>query len=103
MGEHVSLLVGTLLNQNTLRNLRKIQGILRLGERYGGRRLDVACARAMAFGNIRYQSIKRILDHGLENQAPALAVRAPALSQEGQGFLRPGSYYAMALHAGGRS
>ena len=103
LGEHVSELVDTLLHQNTLRNLRKIQGILRLGERYGGRRLDGACARAMAFGNTRYQSIKRILDQGLENQLPLPTASPAALSQEGQGFLRPGSYYAMALHAGGRS
>lgn len=103
LGEHVALLVDTLLNQNTLRNLRKIQGILRLGERYGGRRLDGACARAMAFGNTRYQSIKRILDQGLDNHAPLVNVSPPALSQEGQGFLRPGSYYTMAFHAGVRS
>ena len=81
-----------------MRNRTKIHGILRLGEKYGDQRLNRACARAMAFDNTQFKSIKRILDQGLDLQDLPQAVNTPILSKEGQSFIRPGSYYAVALH-----
>ncbi len=46
--------------------LRSAQGILRLGERFGNARLEAACRRALAFGEIRYQTVKGILRKGLD-------------------------------------
>lgn len=98
LGESVGRLVDQLLSRPTMRNRTKIHGIMRLGEKYGDQRLNRACARAMAFDNTQFKSIKRILDQGLDLQDLPQAVNAPILSKEGQSFIRPGSYYAVALH-----
>lgn len=47
---------------------RSIMGILRLGETYGGDRLEAACKRALLIGTYRYRSIESILSKGLDQQ-----------------------------------
>ena len=87
-----------------MRNLSMIHGVLRLGERYGAVRLDCACSRALAHDSLSFKSIRRILEKGLDLELPPPAVHAAQLSPEGQGFLRPGEYYAkQSLAAGGLS
>ncbi len=49
---------------------RSCLGILRLGERYGGPRLEAACQRALQLNACRYKSIESILQRGLERQGP---------------------------------
>jgi hypothetical protein len=49
-----------------LDNLRAAQAVLRLGERFGPVRLEAACARALAFDNPKYRTVKTILDKGLD-------------------------------------
>jgi transposase len=44
--------------------------LLRLAQRYSPARLEAACARALAFGDPNYRTIKRILQQGTENDAP---------------------------------
>ena len=75
LGEEVEKTVGALLEDHALYHLRQIHGILRLGEKYGQGRLNAACARANAFGDPSYRTIKNILEKGLERQ---LALAAPA-------------------------
>jgi len=94
LGEHVHRLVDLLLREHTIKNLRKVQGILRLGAKYGGRRLDAACERSLAFGNLKLKSIKKILEKGLDDLDPALADGpVAAMSEQGRSFIRPGVYY----------
>ncbi len=81
-----------------MRNLRKAQGILRLGEKYGQKELEQASERALLFGNYRYKSIKSILERGLFKQ-PDDAPPAPPLSPLGQSFLRPVSYFSQEVHS----
>jgi len=76
-----------------MRNLRKAQGILRLGEKHGRKELDQACERALLFGNYRYKSIKTILEKGLF-ESPEEIPTAPGLSPLGQSFLRPVDYFS---------
>lgn len=45
---------------------RSCLGLIRLGERYGKERLNAACKRALFFGTPQYQSIKSILEKGLD-------------------------------------
>jgi len=45
---------------------RRCLGLLRLSTRYGNDRLDLACNRALKLQAISYQSVKNILDKGLE-------------------------------------
>ena len=47
---------------------RSIMGILRLGEVYGGQRLEAACRRALLIGSCRYSSIESILKKGLDRE-----------------------------------
>lgn len=61
-------LVGQLLDHPILERLRAAQGILRLGERFGTVRLEAACCRALAFDDLRYRTVKTILERGLDSQ-----------------------------------
>ncbi len=49
---------------------RSCLGIIRLGKGVGPERLEAACARALRFGTCSYQSIKSILENGLDRQRP---------------------------------
>ncbi len=57
----------TLLELHALHNLRQVQGILRLAERFDAARLERACVRALAAGDGRYQTVRGILERGLED------------------------------------
>ena len=75
---HKASLVGTstreavesLLKEHAFHRLRQCQGILRLGETYGENRLEQACARANAFGDPCYRTVKTILERELDKQPP---------------------------------
>lgn len=66
LGGAIHNLLKQLLEKNTTTNLRKAQAILRLKERYSSARLEAACSRALAFENLEYKSIKKILENGLD-------------------------------------
>jgi transposase len=59
---------------------RSCLGIIRLGKGMGAQRLEAACARALHFGTCSYQSIKSILEKGLDRQLaePELPLKSPA-------------------------
>jgi len=89
-GEATASVVGRLLEERPLDRLRTVQAILRLAEKYGPRRLEAACRRALSFDDVKYATIKRILDRGLENEPvpDAEPARPPKLTFL---FARPGS------------
>ncbi|MCL0091436.1 hypothetical protein M1N57_01010 [Dehalococcoidales bacterium] len=60
--------IGALLKEHAFHNLRQCQGIMRLAEKYGQDRLEVACARANAFGDPCYRTVKTILERGLDKE-----------------------------------
>jgi hypothetical protein len=47
---------------------RSCLGLLRLGEKYGPKRLESACERALLTGATTYKSVKSILAHALDWQ-----------------------------------
>lgn len=55
-----------LLESRPLDNLRAVQGIIGLADKYGDKRLEAACARALYYGDGRYRRIKDILKAGLD-------------------------------------
>jgi transposase len=59
-------LIEALFAHRVLDNLRAAQGVVRLGKTYGTTRLEAACARALAFDSPRYQTVKTILNKGLD-------------------------------------
>ncbi len=96
-GPFTEKLISNILSDHAMRNLRKAQGILRLGEKYGQKELEQAAERALLFENYRYKSIKTILEKGL-CKPPEDAPPVPALSSLGQSFLRPVTYFAQEVH-----
>jgi hypothetical protein len=42
--------------------------LLRLRERFGGERLEAACARAVRFDDLNYMTVKRILVNRLDSE-----------------------------------
>lgn len=96
-GPFTEKLICKILSDHAMRNLRKAQGILRLGEKYGQKELEQGCERALLFGNYRYKSIKTILERGFFKPAED-APPAPSLSPLGQSFLRPVTYFAQEVH-----
>jgi transposase len=70
---------------------RSCLGIIRLGKGMGAQRLEAACARALHFGTCSYQSIKSILEKGLDRQPaePELPLNSPAHEN-----VRGQTYYA---------
>lgn len=59
-------LIEALFAQRVLDNLRAAQGVIGLNKTYGPTRLEAACARALAFDSPRYQTVKTILNNGLD-------------------------------------
>ena len=68
MGDSVIEVVEVLLADHLLHHLRQVHGILKLSEKYGERRLNAACRRALYFGDPAYRTIKSILEKGLDQQ-----------------------------------
>ena len=72
---------------------RSCLGILRLGQRFGGERLEAACRRALEIGAASYRSVRSILEAGLDRHLdpgaePVVAAR-PLVHEN----LRGASYY----------
>jgi len=79
-----------LLEVHALHTLRQVQGILRLAERYDAARLEQACARALAVGDGRYQTIRGILERRLEG----VPVEEPTVAREAGAYLRGAAAFA---------
>jgi hypothetical protein len=75
--------VAILLDDHALYHLRQVHGIIRLKDKYGKERLNAACARANAFGDPAYRTVKNILEKGLDRDGH----REPGLVNAGA-FLR---------------
>ncbi len=73
IGPNCRELIEALFADQVLVNLRAAQGVLRLAKTYGSQRLEVACARAIRFGSVRYRTVKSILAKGLDQAVPTPA------------------------------
>jgi hypothetical protein len=83
------------MSEHAYRNLRKVQGIFRLGDKYGEEALNLTCKRCLFYEDYRMVTIKRILDKklyclSLENEETR-GVRAG--SEAGMLFIRPPEYF----------
>jgi len=66
IGPQATELIGRWFGERPLDRLRSAMGILGLAGKYGARRLEAACARALAYDQLSYPVLKRILQQGLE-------------------------------------
>jgi transposase len=71
---------------------RSALGVIRLSRKYGDERLEAACTRAVRFKLYLYQSVKSILECGLDSQP--LPELVPPPSPVGHENLRGPDYYA---------
>lgn len=69
VGQYCHALIERLFDDKILERLRATQGIMGLRKTYGDARLDAACKRALAFENVGYGSVKKILEKGLDQFA----------------------------------
>jgi len=69
-GENTGLVVETIIErkEHPVLGYRSSLGIIRLEKSYGRQRLEAASKRAVAFGAYSYQSIKSILEKGLDKK-----------------------------------
>ena len=70
---------------------RACLGLMRLGKRYGGERLNAACERALRVGSPSYGSVQSILKAGLD-QVPVRPQLAVLTAGEHEN-VRGGEYY----------
>lgn len=68
IGENCTIFIERLFSHKVLDNLRAAQGVVGFSKRYGDARLEAACLRALTFDNVRYATIKQILEKGLDQQ-----------------------------------
>lgn len=86
IGENCLLFIERLFGDKVLDNLRAAQGIIAFKKRYGESRLEAACARALSYDNVRYNTVKQILEKGLDQQScPNKAFDQLAKSYTGRG------------------
>jgi transposase len=78
IGPHVAELVGGLLANGLLHNLRAAQGIIALADKHADGRVDSACARAIAVGDPGYRTVKGILAAGTEHDGVVVALTPAA-------------------------
>ncbi|MBZ5672441.1 MAG: IS21 family transposase [Acidobacteriia bacterium] len=69
---------------------RSCLGILRLGQRYSTERVEAAAARALATGACSYQSVKSMLERGLDRQPLEAPAPRPPLEHDN---LRGAAYF----------
>lgn len=73
-------LVDQLFASRVLDNLRAAQGVLQLRKKYGAKRLEAACRRAVEHSTPLYRAVKTILEKGLDmeigNPRPSLLPEA---------------------------
>ena len=78
IGPATSDVVGRLFDERPLDRLRTVLGILKLAHKYGPRRLEAACGRALRYDDLAYATLKRILERGLDQVADPTTPARPA-------------------------
>jgi transposase len=66
IGPECHRLIRTLFSNRVLDNLRAAQGVIGLKKKFGQKRLEAACKRALFFDNPKRRTVKSILDQGLD-------------------------------------
>ena len=89
IGPATSEVVGRLLGERPLDRLRTVLGILKLAHKFGPRRLEAACARAVQYDDLTYGTLKRILDRGLDQNAVSVTARPLTAATTLPLFARP--------------
>lgn len=68
IGPHTLEIVKKILDHPASDKLRPVRKLLQLALNYSKERIEKACERALHFNTLRYQSVKHILENGLEEE-----------------------------------
>ncbi len=94
-GEHVRRLINVILREHAYRNLRKVQKIFRLAEKYGSEALELTSKRCLHFGDYRMSTIRKVLIKKVylidvvDNDHTALEISL----DNALAFIRPSEYF----------
>ena len=88
IGEGTEEFIERLLTERPLNRLRTAQGIIRLADKYGKIRLEAACKRALAYDELYYSAVSRILKKGLDKEPYELQMTLP-YSKQTPKYVRP--------------
>lgn len=66
IGDHVGRFIDILLSDRVLERLGAARGVLKLKDKYGRKRLNDACERAIEHDVITFAGVRRILEKGLD-------------------------------------
>ena len=89
IGTHCSELMQQLLGDRVVDRLRAAQGVIRLGDKYGPKHLEAACARALAFGCCDYKTVKGILQNATEGLNEAFDFPVSGAAYQGRSRFSP--------------
>ena len=79
-----------LFSDRVIEHLNAAQGIVGFKKRFGEKRLEASCARALQYDTISYRSVKMILERGLDQiiDEPNVDTAQPAIYNGGSRFCR---------------
>jgi hypothetical protein len=93
-GEYVRQVVARIMTEHAYRNLRKVQAVFRLADKYGSETLNLACRRCNFYEDYRMSTLKRILIKELYHLPLGDEIaEQPQISSGGISFLRPAEYF----------
>jgi len=93
-GDYVRQVVARIMTDHAYRNLRKVQAVFRLADKYGSDAMNLACRRCIFYEDYRMSTIKRILVKQLYHLPLGDPVaEPPKANSEGLSFLRPPQYF----------
>jgi transposase len=99
IGPATTEIVNTLLDDRPIHRLRTAGRLIALAKAHSPERVERACARALAYGDGEYATVKRILLKGLDEE-PADATPRTLPGRPVFTFARKASEYAVALLGG---
>ena len=77
IGPATAEIVSRLLNDPVVERVASVRRLLKLCERFDSIRLEAACARALAFEDASYKTVKGILQRGMEQQGVSPITASP--------------------------
>ena len=99
VGPKTAEMAEQLLSERPMDRRHAVAAVLRLGGKFGSVRLELACARALAFDEPKYHTVRNILRRGLDAE-PVAPPTAPLPTTSA--FARPvGELLPLALLAAG--
>lgn len=99
IGQATETIIAAVLQDGTRQALRKAQAILRLAEEYNDKRLENACLRALVFDNYSYESLKKILEDGLDTKNTKSCSTKRYVTLDDIAYMRPANEYSSDMEA----